>query len=916
MTPTRVFSALLKFAAVAGLLVGLTLVATSAEVVILKDGFVIQGNVKKETTVLTDPATGKQYPVPKDNGFDLVDEGPKVVIFSQHARKGDVNKETRLRPDYKAYQSTFYGRKANDPLPQIAALKSASDFDAKWFRKIKVAVPPNSWDVIEEQITYIDPYFTYMVSPTHLWREGYRTSEFEPGQLRKLLTTGLFKLTNAGIAALKAANVPNDVVVKLNPLKDKELLQASMEKELAKILTAAEFKQWMAPILKETLLPKPDLAEIDGQPDAGKRIALAKFMLDAGFLKTAQVDIAAIRKQWPEGVPMQSKEVFEKLVKDFDTATMAVILKEAELSLGAGRYNYAAEVLAIFPEKQADARQIDDYTKLRAQLQATQERYVAGRRLLRNLLDEVTGMDQAKPALAATGGLVGAIFPRKVLSNPLSNLVDAGERVFAELHPDSALRIESFVNLAVQAEKEKLQGRVPIKKSDALLAAAVSGWALGKNGATPDPEQALKIWNAREMALAYQRTEDANTRNKILHRFEDVKPVDIDVLAQIISLLPPAEPENLFFRTGNSLGGKNPALAGTYKLETVPTGDHPKKIPYYLRLPPEYHHGRAYPVMVVLGSPNYDVESLLASLAQEADRNGYILVAPDWTNQFANGWQWSGEDHWYVTSVLRELVRNYCVDNDRVFILGMGEGANMAMDVAMSHPDLFAGVLPVSPLTRVSKINLFTEYWKNAQALPVFIATGELAGDSVQNCRKSLFDRWAPRGFPALMTIYMGRGIEWFAAEIPVMFDWMGRKKRVTTTGVLKLDEKGRQPWTTMRSSDNRFYWLGVDRIQSNRLLENKKVSEITPATIQGDVSGSNVIRLNTLGVLKCTIFLTRDLIDWEKGVTVVINNTPMPGYSRPKKLTPSFEELLKDYRERGDRRVLLWGRLEFNLVP
>ena len=166
------------------------------------------------------------------------------------------------------------------------------------------------------------------------------------------------------------------------------------------------------------------------------------------------------------------------------------------------------------------------------------------------------------------------------------------------------------------------------------------------------------------------------------------------------------------------------------------------------------------------------------------------------------------------------------------------------------------------------------------------------------------------------MTVYKGRGIEWFAAEIPVMFDWMGRKKRVTTTGVLKLDERGRQPWTTMRSSDNLFYWLGVDRIQSNRLLENKKVSEITPASIQGDVSGNNVIRINSLGVLKCTIFLTRDLIDWEKGVTVVINNTPMQGYSRPKKLTPSFEELLKDYRERGDRRVLLWGRLEFNLVP
>ena len=94
-----------RLAAAAGLLVGFALTADAAEVVILKDGFVIQGNVRKEVTSINDKATGKTFPIVKDNGFDLIDEGPKVWIFSTHAKQlGEISKEIKLRPEYKAYK--------------------------------------------------------------------------------------------------------------------------------------------------------------------------------------------------------------------------------------------------------------------------------------------------------------------------------------------------------------------------------------------------------------------------------------------------------------------------------------------------------------------------------------------------------------------------------------------------------------------------------------------------------------------------------------------------------------------------------------------------------------------------------------------------------------------------------------------
>lgn len=797
---------------------------------------------------MTDPATGRLFRFPKENGSETIDEGPKSVTFSTHARLvGEISKETKLRPEYKAYTIKWNGRKSNSPLPQGAVLQSSTEHDAKWFRSIRVAVPPNSFEIIEEQITYLDPYFAYMISPTHLWASSFRTSELDPGKVRRLLST------------------------------------------------------------------HPELIEANGKPDAAKRIARARFMLDAGWLKYAKDDLEEIGQLFPSGVPAEVKDALQKLQKDVDSATTGLVIKELELALSAGRYKYAADLQKAFPEKQADARQLDEATKLMAHLEATKGRYESGRRLLSNLLDEVTGLIRARPALAVGGGLIGAVWTTKTLPTPLTNLVAAAEKVYAELHPDTALRIDSFVNLASQAERERLQGRDATKNPSELLATVISGWALGKNGANPDATKALKVWGARETVLAYQRSDDLNTRNRILREYKNSTLVSIDELAQIISLLPPAEPENLLVRSGSLVSDGNRVPPELYKRTTTPTGEHPSGVPYYIKLPPEYHHGRAYPVLMVLGAPNFPVESILGSLTYEADRNGYILLAPDWTNQFGKGWEWKGEQHGQVTAVLREAVRNFCIDNDRVFLVGVGDGANMAMDISISHPDLFAGVLPVSPIPKWT--NFFSEYWRNAQALPFYIVIGQLAGPSLENCRQ-IFDRWMPRGYPSLLVTYRGRGVEWYSAEIPTMFDWMGRKKRTNITGVLKLDDRGRQPWTIMRATDNRFYWLSVEKVQNQRLLENVKSTAIVPATIQGDVNGNNLIRITSQGVLKFSILLTSDLIDWQKGITVVINNTTAPGYSRPKKLEPNLDILLEDYRERGDRRVLLWGRLEFSALP
>ena len=521
----------------------------------------------------------------------------------------------------------------------------------------------------------------------------------------------------------------------------------------------------------------------------------------------------------------------------------------------------------------------------------------------------MTGRRAANPLLAAGGGAALATWrPNREVPAPTLELAAAAGQVAAELHPDSALRIETFVTLATQAERQRAAGVEPTKKPTELIATAISGWAKGRNGATPNVEAALKLWTARATILAYQRADTMNARNDILGRFKRTT-LGADEVAQLISLLPPAEPEDLLHRSGTPVQiGKGAAASGVYRRTTPPAPGYATGIDYLVKLPPEYDHGRAYPVLVVLTHAGVDAEVVLAPLLAEADKNGYILIAPEWAGQFnKGGWEWRGEDHLYATAALRDAVRHFTVDNDRVFLCGVGDGANMAMDVGASHPDLFAGVVAMGPIPKWR--GFFIEYWRNAQKLPFYVVTGEMAGDSVTNL-KHIFERWMPYGFPAVMAVYKGRGVEWYAAETPVVFDWMSRKKRVNGVATLALDTR-RHPWMMLREGDNRFYWLQADEIAAGR-----SGGAPVPAEMMGDIRGNNLIDLKCRGVTQLTVWLSADMIDWMNPVQVRINSYAPRGY-KPKKITPDLEVLLEDYYARGDRRMLFLNKIVLeNIAP
>lgn len=610
----------------------------------------------------------------------------------------------------------------------------------------------------------------------------------------------------------------------------------------------------------------PDMQEKNGKPDPAKRIRMYRFLVQAGWLDQAEQELETLLKDLPD-----QKDKVEAYRENLRRLRAQQLLDDLERAHRAGRHQWAQEQLAKFPRQAVDERFLPRLQMLETKYAAANENLTLARRLLKELPEKL---------------------PETTTHRPL--FVESVKTILAELTVDNVQRLDAFVGLALQAERDRKQGKTTQGPLE-LLSLAMTGWLLGNNSAEAQADMAYRLWRAREFVLQYQQA-PAAARDKLLKNYEQEKGIAFDELAQMLAFLPPPDPEEI----------SAPRLLN---LQTKLSANGKRVFSYQLQLPPEYQHGRSYPVLFVLHQLGDKPNAILEKFSEQAAQNGYLLVAPAWERGLRSTYSYSYEEQAAVLDVLLDLRRRFQVDSDRVFVTGFGEGGAMAYDVGLSHPDLFAGVLPMSAQPRLFTLS---SYWHNAQYLPFYVMSGDTAGDYTKMNRR-VFDQWVPRGYPSLFIEYRGRGAEWFEAELPYMFDWMSRKKREVAFPELAwgggVTGEGFQ---TMRSTDNRFYWLSTNSINEKYLNEGATFSNrVIPAGVQARIAEGNQILIQTRGLKQLTVWLGRGMVDFEKPVTIRINgNTVLNNRT----LKPSLRTLIEDFQERGDRQRLFLVELPFPL--
>lgn len=589
--------------------------------------------------------------------------------------------------------------------------------------------------------------------------------------------------------------------------------------------------------------------------DVKRRFKVFRFLLQAGWMPQAEKELDGIAKEFPG----ESEKIQE--AKDaVKQAKINNLLEEIERAHTAGRHKRAQEGLKIFPtdDNTIDEKILARVRELKRHHDTMEETLTQARKHLQTL--------PASPALDKW-------------------LKEASAKLLEDLDPQIVSRLEPFLAQAQVHERQVKEG----EKSDPaqVLALGISGWLMGKAAAETNVDNARKLWQARNFVLEYLRTAKGQDRERLAKDFRSQKDaLALDELAHMIRFLPPPDPEKKIDTEPMELRARAP-------------GTTIRNLEYSLVLPPEYHHGRAYPVLVALGHAEEKPKEMLSRFARHAGEHGYILVVPDWNVHGKKTYQYTSEEHDVALDVLRDVRWRFHVDADRIFLAGLGEGANMAFDVGLSHPDAFAGVLPMS-----GTIRYYPEiYETNGKYLPFYVVGGDQAGRPSKDMAKLFIDKWIPQAHPAIFVQYKGRTLEWFGGELNTMFDWMNRKKRPPTPNELgKTDREFR----SMRAADNRFYWLSTNSIQKERFNDITAWKYKEPAKFQGKIA-ENKVNLAPFGMKQLTIWLQRETVDMNKPVQVRVHG----GNWREFKVKPDLEVMMEDLFDRGDRTRLFMARIE-----
>jgi pimeloyl-ACP methyl ester carboxylesterase len=634
---------------------------------------------------------------------------------------------------------------------------------------------------------------------------------------------------------------------------------------------------------KEEKRDPKDLTADIAKIGAAHRQKAADFFAQAGWFDEADREL----KLWER----ETKGEADKAV--IDAARKGVAAWRAREQFAAikrldkaGRHERAQELLKDFKAAEADPQTQIDFGTFQSDFDAKNNSVEEAIRFLNEL-------PKAKGQRSKTLAEAAAAIAEEVLAN-------------RDVEANKIDRLEAFLVAARQAQRQKA-GCTPPASPDELLSLAVIGWMKGL--AFKEPAEAERVWRGRRFVLSYQRAARGDRSRLLEDYLKQPDAVTMDDLIQLIPNLPPPEPGE---------------IDTTKAVEVKANAAGARKAPrYLLKLPPEYRHGRSYPVLIVLHKGGEKPEEMIKRWEGDAGANGYILAAPEWEIAKGGAYGYTPEEHTTVLATLRDLRQHYNVDSDRVFLFGLEQGGAMAYDVGLSHPDLFAGVLPMS-----AGPDKFAErYWRNGQYLPFYIVDGDRCGDPNKLIRET-FKEWLSHGSPSLQTYpmlwvqYKGRGVEWFGGELSNMFDWMNRQKRAFPLQELGKEGGGRtelkDEFTSHRNTDNSFYWLSCDGIALNSQVEPSSFTKSRqPAAMTARIDpAKNEIWVRTYGVDQTTIWLSNDkgapMINFDKPLIVNLNGKS--GVFKDT-VTPNMTTLLDGLCERGDKQRLFVAKVELPRV-
>jgi pimeloyl-ACP methyl ester carboxylesterase len=603
------------------------------------------------------------------------------------------------------------------------------------------------------------------------------------------------------------------------------------------------------------------------------------------------------------------------LVKQIDSKNIEQYKKVARFYLQCERYEEARRILddlmKAFPDKPGLKEDLEP--SLRAIRQLSAERLLSELRLRRDAGQHhmVAALLKQFPAEGVGGDILqgvrvmieesdtaesrrlSVVEHLKTLAKKIpdtiqrENLKPILDEMAGEIGPNTLKRMAAFLQNADD----------PQITDQEKIALAVSGWLLGADASTEKLSTAISAYRVRDLVRKYLNEKTAPGRERTYGYIKQEAGSKPKMVAELLAHMKPQNdpPEAVADRPGY------------YEIEVqVLAKEAP--ITYCVQLPPEYDPLRLYPAVVTLHGEAGTAEQQIdwwagpraknGTRAGQATRYGYIVIAPKWTEEHQKQYGYSAREHAAVLNSLRDACRRFAIDTDRVFLSGHSIGGDAAWDMGLAHPDLWAGVIPIT----AQPDRYCALYWENARYVPFYVVQGELdSAKPIKNARD--LDRYLRRGFNTTVVDFQGRGHEDFYEEILHIFDWMGHCRRDFFPREFTCE--------TMRSWDNFFWWIEVEGLPPRSMVDPANwppPSGTLPVQVRGTINNSNGINVRT-GTSRASVWLSPKMIDFDRRSIVTVNGRRFNGADQM--IRPDVRVILEDVRTRGDRLHPFWAKLD-----
>ena len=612
--------------------------------------------------------------------------------------------------------------------------------------------------------------------------------------------------------------------------------------------------------------------QIKDTEDANERMRLVDFYVQAGKYRQAEKALRDIARDFP-GL----KEELRKRGELLRSQIARQALDEARLRFTAGQPELAAAMIQPLQNSIGIASGIlVEVSDLKKQIESAKQGVTKSRDQAIQLLDKIVEKADTGEQLKDTLGIFKEELQQDLCEDNVERL-----STFERLSDDDTLSDEQKISLAL------------------------SGWVIGAGSAISNIAESESLLKTRALVTEYLQTPRVDRRLEILDELATIETGSPEYLDKVVkNIKPPKAPSDPEISLVEPM---------RFEIEIPGSQGNPsQKASYLVQLPPEYNPYRRYPCVVTLGggtvttTPNSQINYWAGPIhprlklrTGQASRHGYIIIAPDWMSSDQSQYEFTAREHAVVLKSLRDACRKFSIDTDRVFLSGHYAGANAAWDIAQSHPEHWAGVIPIS--ARVTKY--VNHYHSNGKYhLKWYFVNGGRDFDS-KRANANVWNKQMLRGFDSIIVHYKGRGTERFSDELPNIFSWMGPQRR--QFDVRNFECASLRPW------DNYFWWLEVDLSNNPKMVmpeqDWNKVKNRSNWDIQGTFKDTRPNYYYIRGAREnATLWLSPGLVDFSKDVEIGGQSGEFKGGVQPSRKT-----LLEDVRTRSDRQHPYWAKID-----